>query len=299
MSVIVAGVDGSTSALHAAVWAAEEAGRRGEPLRLVYAYVVPVHGYPGFVATVSTIREGLREQGRQCLREAKEAAVEAAPAAVVETELIEGSATTVLLHESHHARLVVLGSRGLGGFTGMLVGSTAVALAAHGHCPVIVVRGKRPEDKPPTDGPVVVGADGSAAGAAALEFAFGEAALRGVGVKAIRTWNDVPLEATVRMYPLTVDPADIDFEERAVLEAQVAVWQEKYPGVEAESIIARGRPVRRLLEHGEHAQLIVVGSRGRGGFHGMLLGSTSQALVVHALCPVAVVRADAAEQAGE
>lgn len=77
----------------------------------------------------------------------------------------------------------------------------------------------------------------------------------------------------------------------------MAVWQEKYPDVPVETVVTRGRPVRTLLERGEHAQLIVVGSRGRGGFKGMLLGSTSQALVTHAPCPVAVVRGDG-EQAG-
>lgn len=303
MSKIVAGVDGSPSAVHAAVWAATEAAQRRETLRLVHAYVVPVHGYPGFLTTFPELREGLQYQGRTWLDEAKAAVEQAAPGVEVETELVEGEAIATLLRESRQARAVVLGSRGLGGFTGMLVGSVAVALAAHGHSPVVVVRGRKPEDVPPTEGPVLVGVDNSDASNNALGFAFEEAAIRGVGIVALHTWNDVTLEATVRMYPLTVNPADIDAEAKAVLDTQVAVWQEKYPDVPVETVVTRGRPVRTLLERGEHAQLIVVGSRGRGGFRGMLLGSTSQSLVTHAPCPVAVVRGESeppgeAQQAG-
>ncbi|PXY36539.1 universal stress protein [Prauserella flavalba] len=287
---IVSGVDGSASALHAAAWAAAEAERHGARLRLVHAYLVPDHGYPGFLATAHEVREGLRKQGEGWLREAKEAAEKAAPGVEVETALTEKLATTALLGESRGATLVVLGSRGLGGFSGLPIGSVAVALAAHGECPVIVVRGKRPDDVPPTEGPVVVGIDESEASRLAVEFAFAEAARRRVPLVAVHVWNDVTLEATVRMYPLTIDPADVDAREGAMLEEQLADCRQRYPDVTVEAVVERGRPVRTLLELGERAQLVVVGSRGRGGFTGMLLGSTSRTLVVHAPCPVAVVR---------
>ncbi|PXY35838.1 universal stress protein [Prauserella flavalba] len=290
MSTIVAGVDGSTSALHAVAWAAAEAAPRREKLRLVAAYLVPEHGYPSFLTTVRELREGLRAQGEDRLREAREAAEKAAPGVDVETVLVEADPTVTMLAESRTARVVVLGSRGLGGFSGLLVGSTAVALAAHGSCPVVVVRGRGAEGVPPTEGPVVVGVDGSPASVVAIEFAFAEAAARDVPLVAVRTWNDAMLEATVRMYPLSVNPDDIDAEERALLEAQVDAVREDYPDVPVEPVLARGRPARTLLEQAERAQLIVVGSRGRGGFRGLLLGSTSRALVTHATCPVAVVR---------
>ncbi|ASR39386.1 universal stress protein [Prauserella marina] len=290
MSKIVVGVDGSPSAVNAAVWAARDAAARSEVLRLVHTYFVPMRGYPGFLATYPEVREGMRHQGQIWLDEARTAAEQAAPGVEVETDLLEGEVVPALLEESAGARLVVIGSRGLGGFTGMLVGSVAVALAAHGDCPVTVVRGAKPSDQPPVKGPVVVGVDGSEASLNALEFAFEEASARGVRLIAVHTWNDVTLEATLRMYPFSVDPADVDAEEKAVLDAQVALWQDKFPGVEVETVVERGRPVRALLERAGRAQLVVVGSRGRGGFTGMLLGSTSRALVTHAPCPVAIVR---------
>ncbi|WP_199432261.1 universal stress protein [Qaidamihabitans albus] len=292
MGKVVAGVDGSPSAVNAAVWAATEAGRRNEPLRLVHAYVVPTRGYPGFLVSSQELREGLRAQGREWLDEARKAVEGVAPELRVETELVEAAAVPALLRESRDARMVVLGSRGLGGFTGMLVGSVAVALAAHGHSPVTVVRGRDADAAPPQEGPVVVGADGSAAGAAAVGLAYEEASIRGVPLVAVHTWNDVTVDTSLRMYPLSADPAQVDEEERIVLAEQLAGWQEKYPDVPVERVVTRGRPVRTLLEHAERAQLLVVGSRGRGGFTGMLLGSTSRALVTHAPCPVLVVRAE-------
>lgn len=290
MGKVIAAVDGSASARNAAVWAGVEAQHRGDTLRLVHTYAVPERGYPGFLATFPEVREGMRHQGGQWLAEAESAVREAAPGARVETDLVEGEAVNALLAESRDARMVVLGSRGLGGFTGMLVGSVAVALAAHGLSPVVVVRGKRPEDPPPTEGPVVVGLDGSAHSDAALTFAFEAAAARRVPVVAVHTWTELTLDGAARTLSMAADPAEVEREERELLERQLGPVREKYPDVEVEPVVARGRPVRTLLERGEHAQLIVVGSRGRGGFKGMLLGSTSQALVIHAPCPVAVVR---------
>lgn len=288
--VVVAGVDGSVSAEHAVAWAATEAGHRGATLRLLHAYVVPEHGYPRFLATVNEVRKGLRRQGEEWLREAREVAEKAAPGVAVETASTESPAAAALLVESRRSGLVVLGSRGLGGFSGLLLGSVAIALAAHGECPVIVVRGRRPEDAPPAGGPVVVGVDGSEASAAAIEFAFTEAAQRGVPLVAVHAWSDVAVEAALLTYPMSIDPAELEAEERARLEARVADCRRRHPAVVVEQVVVRDRPVRTLLEHAKAAQLLVVGSRGRGGFTGMVLGSTSRALVMHAPCPVAVVR---------
>lgn len=290
MSTIVAAVDGSPSAVNAAVWAAREAGQRAATLRLVHAYVVPTRGYPQFVTTFPQLREGMRYQGEQWLREARAAAEQAAPGVPVETELVEGEPVNVLIDQSHRARILVLGSRGLGGFTGMLVGSVAFALAAHGHSPVVVVRGERPEEPLRAEGPVVVGSDGSDHGLGALAFAFEEASLRKVPLVVVRTWNDALLDSTAHHYPLSVSSERIDADEHAALEEQLAGWRDTYPDVSVEAVVVRGKPVRTLLDYGENAALLVVGSRGRGGFTGMLLGSTSQALVTHAPCPVAVVR---------
>lgn len=297
MTKIVAGVDGSPAAVYAAVWAAGEAARRREVLRLVHAYVVPAYGYPDFMASTAQLRETLRSEGAHALRDAEQAVREAEPGVEVETELVEGQATAALRAEARQARFVALGSRGLGGFTGLRVGSVAMVLSVHARSPVVVVRGNGPGTAPPA--PIVVGVDGSDAGGAALGFAFDEAALRDVPLRAVRVWNDLTLTATARMRPLAVNPDDIDAAERDVLQAQLELWTEKYPGVSVHPVVARGLPARTLLEFGGQAQLLVVGSRGRGGFRGMLLGSTSQALVAHVRCPVAVVHADPVADAAQ
>ncbi|WP_370962569.1 universal stress protein [Amycolatopsis sp. cg9] len=287
---IVAGIDGSSSAVGAAGWAAAEAHRRGRPLRLVQVYALPQVKAPVAFGTQAQIRAGLAERAEGLLAEAREAVLAEYPGLDVTTAAREWSPVTALTQESQHAELVVLGSRGLGGFTGLLVGSTAVSVVAHAHCPIVVVRGRTPHDPPPVTGPVLVGADGSPDSDAALAFACEEARLRGCGLIAVHTWSDVLADGMLRAHPLQEDPAEIAAAERVKLAEQVVGWQRKYPDLTIELEVTRGRPVRTLLDRGEHAQLLVVGCRGRGGFTGMLLGSVSQALIAHAPCPVAVVR---------
>ncbi|MEY7974429.1 universal stress protein [Saccharomonospora xinjiangensis] len=292
--VIAAGVDGSASALHAVAWAAAEAARAGAVLRLVHAYRVPEHGDAAGRIVAGEVGTALRRQGEGWLREAGKVAEATAPGVEVQAVLTEESPATALLDQSRHAATVVVGARGLGGYEGLLAGSMAVALAAHGECPVVVVRGRRPHDPPPAEGPVVVGVDDSEAGVAAVEFAFTEAERRRVPVVAVHVWGDVVLDVvpdtTAHRHPVSADPAEIAEKERAVLDERLAGCRRRHPGVEVEAIVERGRPVRALLAHGQRAQLVVVGSRGLGGIPGMLLGSTSRTLVVHAPCPVAVTR---------
>ncbi|MGK3206816.1 universal stress protein [Amycolatopsis sp. MEPSY49] len=287
---VVAGIDGSGSAVRAAVWAAAEAVRRGRPLRLVQVYALPQVKAPVAFGTHEQVRAGLAERAEGWLAGAKAAVLAEHPGLEVGTAAREWSPVTALVQESQHAELIVLGSRGLGGFTGLLVGSTAVAVAAHTHCPIVVVRGRTPHDPPPSAGPVVVGSDGSPDSEAAIAFACEEAKLRGTALVAVHTWSDVLADGMLRPHPLQEDPAEIAAAERGKLAEQVSGWQRKYPELAIELEVVRGRPVRTLLERGEDAQLIVVGCRGRGGFTGMLLGSTSQALIAHSPCPVAVVR---------
>ncbi|RSN60953.1 universal stress protein [Amycolatopsis sp. WAC 04182] len=287
---VVVGIDGSGSARRAGVWAAAEAVKRGKRLRLVHVYTVPQVRMPGVLPSAEAVRSAFEAQGARWLAEACDAVAERYPDLVVETAAREWAPVAALIQESQAASLVVLGSRGLGGFTGLLVGSTAVALAQHGHCPIVVARGKHPEDVPPETGPVVVGTDGSESSEVALAFAFDEASLRGTELIVVRVWNEVTDHESARAHALTVDPDTIESAERQALDEQLAPWRAKFPDLRVETVVARGRPVRALLGFGGHAQLLVVGSRGRGGFRGMLLGSTSQALVAHSECPVAVVR---------
>ncbi|MEV4049993.1 universal stress protein [Amycolatopsis sp. NPDC049688] len=287
---VVAGIDGSGSAVQAAVWAGAEAVRRGRPLRLVQVYALPQVQTPVPFGSHEQVRAGLAERAEGWLAGAKAAVLAEHPGLEVGTAAREWSPVTALVQESQHAELIVLGSRGLGGFTGLLVGSTAVALAAHAHCPIVVVRGRTPHDPPPRTGPVVVGSDGSPDSEAAIAFACEEARLRGAALLAVHTWSDVLADGMLRPHLMQEDPAAIATEERVKLTEQIVGWQRKYADLAIELEVVRGRPVRTLLERGEQAQLIVVGCRGRGGFTGMLLGSTSQALIAHSPCPVAVVR---------
>lgn len=283
---IVVGIDGSDSAQQAALWAADEAVRRGTGLRLVSAVQVGAAGYPVPAPLPADFIDGLEGEADRSLARAR-AAVSAAHARLaVDTAVLAGPAVPGLIEESTSATMMVLGSRGLGGFTGILVGSTAVALVAHGQCPVAVIRGE-----PTATGPVVVGADGSATSDAAVELAFEEASSRGTDLVAVHTWIEYGSDsAAAERHRDVMDWDSIQQQEEALLTEQVAKWQRKFPEVAVRLVATRDRPVRRLLSESEGAQLLVVGSRGRGGFTGMLLGSTSQALVYHATCPLLVAR---------
>ncbi|MFF0146609.1 nucleotide-binding universal stress UspA family protein [Amycolatopsis sulphurea] len=285
--VVLAGVDGSASARHAVVWAAEQAARRSLVLRLVQVYVVPSPGITG--PGVRGVRSGFRHQARAWLAEAEAAVLQRWPSLPTERLVAEGSPVAVLRRESRGAELAVLGSRGLGGFTGLLVGSTAVGLVAHARCPVVVVRGRMPDDPPPAAGPVVAGLDGSADSDDALGFACAEAVSRHEVLLAVHTWNE-QWHADGSARGANRVPGEVAAAECRRVEDQLAPWREKFPQLRIDVRAGPGRPVRTLLKFGEDAQLVVVGSRGRGGFDGMLLGSTSQALLVHSACPVAVVR---------
>ena len=284
---VIVGVDGSSSAVHAVRWAAAEAHRRNARLRIVYADVlslVYLPDLPGYPLPVPYIQAAQR-QGKEWLHRAADVAKSEAVGLRVETEIRVGQAGTVLVEESREAQLVVVGSRGLGGFTGLVVGSVAVALGAHGHCPVAVVRG--PGTAVP-EAPVVVGVDGSSTGEAALTTAFECAARRGVVLRAVRTWSSLDADAAWWSEGQGWDSAQTD-QERWLAE-QLVGWCEKFPDVEVHRYVSHDKPARALLQHAQHAQLVVVGARGRGGFTGLLLGSTSQQLLQHSPCPVIVAR---------
>lgn len=282
---IVVGVDGSSSALATVKWAAAEAARHHAPLRLVHGYSLPARAYPKIVLTGNEIRQAIEEQGRAWLAEAAAAARAAAADAEVTTDLVCAGGTALLIDESRRARLVAVGSQGLGNVTGMLVGSTALALASHGKSPLVVVRGTEVPG-----GPIVVGVDGSPTSEAALAFAFETASMRGAQLTVLMCWQDFMVESAYTASRFTVDWGQVEEDERRLLAQRLAGWQEKYPDVQVHRVVLRDRPVRALMRYGSEAQLMVVGSHGHGGFAGMLLGSTSQALVCNSPCPLAIVR---------
>jgi nucleotide-binding universal stress UspA family protein len=191
----------------------------------------------------------------------------------------------VLLAEAERAALVVLGDRGLGGFTGLLVGAIAVQVAAHAPGPVLVARGTLREA-----GPVVVGVDGSEGSELALEFGFEESAARGAELVAVRAFpGRVPPEVESEL-PLIYDADDVRREESRQLAELLTRHRDRFPEVPVTERVRSGRAARTLVEASADAQLVVVGARGRGGFAGLLLGSVSQAVLHHTRCPVAIVR---------
>ncbi|MFI7679071.1 universal stress protein [Actinophytocola sp. NPDC049390] len=281
---VVVGVDGSESALDAVRWAADEARRRETLLRIVHAYQIPT-GYPQGFVDVKMLHDVLLAQGKEWLVRAQEVAEEAAPGLTVETVGVQAPTVPALEREARDAAVLVLGSRGLGGFTGLLIGSTAVTLVTRAACPIVVVR------EPGRDGPVVVGVDGTPASEAAIAFAFAEASARDAELVAVHVWSDLLLEVAFAGEPAMLDVTRLAEEAHGVLGERLAGWQEQYPDVVVTREVVRDRATRALLRRAEGARLVVVGSRGRGGFRGLMLGSTSQHLLYHAACPVAVVPA--------
>lgn len=287
---VTVGVDGSSSAMHAVRWAARQAARDGTGLRLVHAYEVPRVDQFGFAHSHS-LDAALRRQGRQWLADARSAVVETAPGTSVELEVRRADPVTTLLEQADRSRLLVVGTRGLGVFNRLLVGSTAVALANHASCPVAVVRGRDPDSAPSLHGPVVVGLDGSSGSDRALEFAVDEAVARGAELVAVQAWPAVAPEYA--LYGGTAMAGDLDavrVRGEEVLAERLAGWQAKYPTLPITRRAVLDRPSSALLEAARSASLVVVGARGRGGFLGLLLGSTSLKLLHHAPCPVVVAR---------
>ncbi|RMB80368.1 universal stress protein [Streptomyces shenzhenensis] len=285
---VVAGVDGSPSSLDAVATAAHEAAVRGTGLRLIHAFGWPSIPPPPGGPPWSPAAAGVREQVDSTLAEAEQRAREAAPRVDIAREVTVGEPLMVLEIESRTASLVVVGSRGLGAFGSLLLGSTAVHLAAHAHCPVLVVRGR-----PNPTGPVLLAVDGSPAGERAVEFAFAEASMRGAGLLALyvwNTWNERADEGPAEPVNLVAGIERLREEEQRLLDETLSPHLTRYPRIPVERRLVRSRIRPALIEASREAQLVVTGARGRGGFAGLLLGSVSQALLHHAHCPVAVIR---------
>ncbi|HEX5540753.1 MAG TPA: universal stress protein [Micromonospora sp.] len=282
---VVVGVDGSDQSRAAVPLAAREAAWRHRPLRVVHAFIWPMLRVPLEPPKNGPADGGLRQQADRILDEAMEEARAAQPGLPVSGEVVAGQPAVVLLAEARHAEMVVIGSRGLGGFTGLLLGSVAVQIVEHAPCPVLVARG---EER--TSGPVLVGVDGSLKSEPAIRFALEEASWRGTGVVAVHAWTHPVSVGPGDMQPLVFDINAIEEDEARALAESMAGWRERYPDVPVETRTVRGRAARALLDEAGDAQLIVVGARGRGGFTGLLLGSVSQAVLHHAPCPVALLR---------
>lgn len=283
---VIVGVDGSPSGMAAAEAAAEEARLRELPLRLVHAYHWPTAPVGAARLVYEPDVDAMRNVAERFLADAASRARSVAPDVEVTTDLLWGEALKVLVRLSHEATLIVVGSRGLGSFTGLLVGSVAIHLVAHTYCPVQVVRGR-----PRPSGDVLLGVDGSPAAQPSVDFAFDEAALRGCGVTAVHAWSEWTTPAQPppdKSMPYAHEAGMLREDEERLLAQALAGSRERQPDVPVERRTVRGRPRETLIEGSKTARLLVVGARGRGGFAGLLLGSVSQAAMHHAECPVVV-----------
>jgi nucleotide-binding universal stress UspA family protein len=283
---VLVGVDGSASAQAALAWAAAEATYRHCPLHIVHTFSWPIIADPFGIDLTEPTNDSRRATAGWILGEATNQARAAAPDVRVTAELFTGAAAPTLLSQAHVAQLVVVGSRGLGGFRGLLLGSVSGTVAAHARCPVIVVHPHRDGTAFPVSpvGRVVVGVDGSDVSAAAIRFAFQEAERRRVGITAVHA------AMPARQHPSPYVPADIvEQVDQQLFAAAMESERVLVPGIDVETKLVHSHPAQALIDEADGAELIVVGSRGRGGFTGMLLGSVSQAVLHHAPCPVAVV----------
>lgn len=284
---IVVGADGSPASKVAVDWAARDAALRRVPLTLVH--VVPASEMRMWVDVPlpEEYWQQSSERSHDILAEARAVAERATadgrPLTIIEKSE-SGNTTATLIELTKDAELAVVGSRGLGKWGRRLLGSVSTGLVHHAHCPVAVIHDEDPLAENPAHAPVVVGVDGSPASEAATEIAFDEASRRRVRLTVVHTWNDVDYE-----FP-EVKWTDLTPRGEQILSERLAGYQERYPDVIVQRVLTRDNPAHQLLLQSESAQLLVVGSHGRGGFTGMLLGSVSSEVVQSARTPVIVAR---------
>ncbi|WP_020524766.1 universal stress protein [Catelliglobosispora koreensis] len=282
---VVAGVDTSAESAAAAHYAASLAVRRRRSLTLIHVMESFFHGYGAlmFAPQYAALENEAREAAKAALAGLAAEIRTAHPALHIEASLRSGLPAKVLIAESEGALATVVGSRGLGGFTGLLLGSVSSQVAAHGHGPVIVMR-------PPADpgGPVLVAYDGSDAASAALDFAAHEALSSGRRLVVASVYWEQPW----------VFGAEAGEDPKVLAERQASelikdgleFLLEEHPGLQSEELVIHSlNPQQSLVEASARASLTVVGSRGLGGFTGLLLGSISRTLIHHGAGPIAVV----------
>ncbi|OBF78342.1 universal stress protein UspA [Mycobacterium sp. 852002-51613_SCH5001154] len=282
---IVVAVDGSKASNAAAIWAAHEAAMRKIPLTVVHAVTTPTATWPP-VPYPESLAVRLEDEGKKAIMHAIKLAEEVLPAdrkVAIHRELVYSSPALALINMSGEAELIVVGTAGRGLLARGVLGSVSATVVRHAHCPVAVIHG---DDMPDVhNAPVVVGVDGSPASELAIEIAFDEASRRGVGLTALHAWSDI----TVSELP-EADWSSLEAEAHRSLAENLAGWQERYPDVTVQRLVVRDGPARQLAEKSETAQLLVVGSHGRGGLTGVLLGSVSNAVLHSVRTPVIVAR---------
>ncbi|MEV6361106.1 universal stress protein [Nocardia asteroides] len=276
---IIVGIDGSDHALSAVRWAAEEATLHNAPLRLVHGIGTGWDLGPR-VGEIRLHNQRYRDEGAAMLTEAERVARQVIGSGTTEisTELAWPTPVSVLVKRSHAARLLVLGTRRMHAFDRAVLGSVSAVLVRRAGCPVVVVPAAR---TPARSQPILVGVDGSPASVRAVDIAVEEAAARDVDVVALLAWRRTDERESGHAAAQRA---------RAVLSAGLAGYAETHPQVRIRRTVADGDPVRRILDESAGTQLIVVGSRGRGGRTGFALGSVCRAVLDEATVPVLVAR---------
>lgn len=284
---VIVGIDGSTASLRAARWAAREARAWDVPLHVIHAWSVPMVEWP--------VPGGVSFPDAQPFRSASQEVLDQTVAALedelgadrpeIEASSLEGQPAHRLIEAAVGGRSLVLGTRGQGGFAGLLLGSVVAACLHHARTPVVAVGGNLVL---PGAGPVVVGVDASDGSRVALEWAAGEAARLGVLLRVVHGWDSV---AVTPPGPQAFGPFDGDDFAVAADRFLTELVDEALGngGPEVECLAVPAPAAEALLWEARSAALLVVGSRGRGGFTGLLLGSVSRQCANHAPCPVAVV----------
>jgi nucleotide-binding universal stress UspA family protein len=283
---IIVGADGSPASNAAVCWAARDAVLRHLPLTVVHVVNPMATAWPH-----TPLPDGIslwqENEGRRILEEALKLARDVAkdhPGIEIENELIFSATAPSLVDLSKEAELVVVGTYGRGALARGLLGSVSSSLLRHAHCPVAVIRDEEPRMPHPAQAPVLVGIDGSPASELAVEIAFDEASRRHVNLVAVHAWSDTEILELPGL-----DWSAVKGEEERILAEGLAGRQERYPDVTVHRLLVCDRPARVLVETSETAQLVVLGSHGRG-FAGMLLGSVSNAVVQSVRMPVIVAR---------
>jgi nucleotide-binding universal stress UspA family protein len=284
---IVVGVDGSQPSGFAVRWAARDAALRDVPLTLVHMFDTYVPTFPEG-PWPNGIALWQEDDGRRVLEEAIKIAEDAStPCREIDiaAEIRLSPAVPTLVQMSHEAEMVVVGSSGRGAVARVLLGSVSSGVVRSARCPVAVIRDEDPLMPHPADAPVLLGVDGSAASELATDIAFDEASRRDVALKALHVWSDVEIFELPE-----VDRSAVMSEAECGLAKLLAGWQERYPDVKVERLVVCDRPVGQLIEKSESAQLVVVGSHGRGRIAAAFLGSVSNAVVHAVRTPVIVAR---------
>jgi nucleotide-binding universal stress UspA family protein len=285
-SEVVVGVDESAASDAAIQWAAHEAAMRRLPIKLIN--VVAPTLLSSAMAPNDTITQGQLDHARQIIDQARRV-VDEVPGERprdIHGEMRYASVVPTLVDASKDAQMIVVGRSGRGGWGPDVLGSVTAGLLHHAQCPVAVVHASEwVQHETRENAPVLVGIDGSPASKAAVALAFDEALHRGVPLVALHAWSDVGV------FPiLGQDWRTYRDEGDEVLGERLAGWQERYPEVQVHRRLVCDVPARWLIDESKDAQLVVLGSHGRGGYAGMHLGSVTSAVVQSVRAPVIVTR---------